>query len=84
MRQVCTTSLLVVIMLHFFCDERRICSTIKKSENIYIMNMIAKFILRFMSLLTSLLVKNILAGISFISLKKRPNQIWISVKRLEK
>ena len=48
------------------------------------MNMIAKFILLFMSLLTALLVKNILTGIYFISLKKCPNQIWISVKRLEK
>ena len=85
MRQVIdTTSLLVTIMLHFFCDEKRICSTIKKSENIFIMNMIAKFILLFMSLLTALLVKNILAGIYFIFLKKCPNQIWISVKRLEK
>ena len=52
-----TTSLLVIIMLHFFCDERRICSTIKKSQNIYIMNMIAKFILLFMSLLIALIVK---------------------------
>ena len=52
-----TTSLLVIIMLHFFCDERRICSTIKKSQNIYIMNMIAKFILLFMSLLTALISK---------------------------
>ena len=60
MRQVIyTTSLLVIIMLNFFCDERRICSTIKNSQNIYIMNMIPKF----MSLLTALIVKNILAGI---------------------
>ena len=56
MRQVIyTTSLLIIIMLHFFCDEKRICSTIRKSQNIYIMNMIAKF----MSLLTALIVKNI-------------------------
>ena len=34
------------------------------------MNMIAKFILLFMSLLTALIVKNILAGIYFIFLKK--------------
>ena len=82
MRQVIyTTSLLVIIMLHFFYDERRICSTIKKSENIYIMNMIAKFILLFMSLLTALISKIFYV---FIFLKKCPNQIWISVKRLEK
>ena len=48
------------------------------------MNMIAKFILLFMYLLTALIVKIILAGIYFIFLKKCPNQIWISVKRLEK
>ena len=71
-------------MLNFFYDERRICSTIKKSQNIYIMKKIAKFILLFMSLLTPLIVKNILAGIYLIFLKKCPNQIWISVKRLEK
>ena len=85
MRQtIYTTSLIVITMLNFFYDERRICSTIKKSQNIYIMKKIAKFILLFMSLLTPLIVKNILAGIYLIFLKKCPNQIWISVKRLEK
>ena len=67
-----TTSLLVIIMLHFFCDERRICSTIKKSRNNYIMNMIAKFILLFMSLSTALILKIFYV---IIFLKK-----WISVK----
>ena len=57
-------------MLHFFCDERKICSTIKKSQNIYIMNIIENFILLLMSLLTALIVKNILAVIYFIFLKK--------------
>ena len=76
-----TTSLLVIIMLHFFCDERRICSTIKKSQNIYIMNMIANFILLFMSILTALIVKNCYV---FIFLKRCPNQIWISMKRFKK
>ena len=45
------------------------------------MNMIAKFILLFMSLLTALISKIFYV---FIFLKKCPNQIWISVKRLEK
>ena len=72
-----TTSLLVIIMLHFFCDERRICSTIKKSQNNYIMNMIAKFILLFMSLLTALISKK---NLCLYLYKKCPNQIWISVK----
>ena len=85
MRQaIYTTSLIVIIMLNFFYDERGICSTIKKSQNIFIMKKIAKFILLFMSLLTALIVKNILAGIYLIFLKKCPNQIWISWKRLEK
>ena len=45
----------MIVMLHFFCDDKRICSTIRKSQNIYIINMIAKF----MSLLTALILKNI-------------------------
>ena len=58
-------------MFNLFCDERSTFSTIKKSQNIYVMKMIAKF----KSLLTALIVKNILAGLYLIFLKNFPNEI---------
>ena len=93
MRQLVYTSFLLTIMLRFAFGERKICSTIKKSQNI--MNMIiCNFFFLFMPLLTDFMVKNshILARICFIFLTKRPKpnskgfqyQIWTSVKRLGK
>ena len=41
MRQLVYTSLLLIITLRFTCDERKICSSIKGSQNI--MNMIVGY-----------------------------------------
>ena len=61
MRQLADTSLLLKIMFHFTCREKKICSTIKKAENI--MNMIVCNF--FMPFLIVLIVKtsHIFAGI---------------------
>ena len=68
MRQILYTSLLLKITLRFTCDVRKICSKIKKSQNIIKIIVCKNFLLLFISLLTALIVKNkhILAGIYFI------------------
>ena len=83
-----------MITFRFTCEERKIYSTIKKSQNIMNMIFCKTFSLIFMSLLTALIVKNshILAGIYFAFLKKRPRlnlkgfqyQLWTSMKTSEK
>ena len=94
MRQLVYTSLLLIILLCFTCDERKNCSTIKKSQNIMNRVVCNVFCFLFMSSLTALIVKNshILAGICFIFQKAFPRsnlkgfqyQIWISVERSAK
>ena len=67
MRQLLYSNSLLIIMLHFTCDERKICPTVKNSQNI--INMISsKFSFVSLSLLAALIVQNnhILAGIYFI------------------
>ena len=64
--------LLLIIMLCFTYDERKICSTIKKSQNVNEHECLQNFLSLFMSLLTDLIVKisHIWAGIYFIFLKE--------------
>ena len=93
-RQPVYTSLFLLIIIRFTCGKRKICSNIKKSQNI--INMIVCKIL-FFSLchywqLFNCWKQSYLIGIYIIFLKKRPRpnlksfqyQIWSSVKRSRK
>ena len=76
MRQLADTSLLLKIMFHFTCREKKICSTIKKAENI--MNMIVFNF--FMPFLIVLIVKtsHIFAVIYFSFSRNILNKVWKS------
>ena len=72
MRQLVYTSLLLIITLGFAYGERKICSTIKKSQNIMNMIVCKNSFLFFMSLLTALISKNshTLTAVYFTVLRK--------------
>ena len=66
------TSLKLIIRLRFICGERKICSTIKKSQKYFEHDCLQNFILLFF-LSTALIVKNshTLPGIYFVFPEKR-------------